>query len=406
MATNIAPPIFALGPALVTNAVIDYSQAAGIKLYRSATAKLQEDLYDCDPAGLRDIMDSLLERAGEYGWTSGIFTIPVDIANPLGTGINIITNHGQVTWEHVREYGATYNTLPTRASQDAVQSYRCLYNSLSSTGRNKITVWRDQYVINDIPNGPAFWKVIVRESHLDTNATTAGLRTKLASLDTYLPKIGYDIEKFNTYVLHLVEALAARGEATTDLLTNLFKGYKSALDKKFVAYIEKKEDDYFDGYNMDAKKLMHLAVNKFKILKDQDLWNAPSPEEEKIIALEAKIHALQKKPGKTPGTKAIVPGDDTIRPKSRKDKPDWMFKEPTDKSKPKVVNDKEYWWCPKHKCMTRHKPSECRKPTESKGTSTDTAKKTTKELTLTQALAAVQEKGDDCSDPDDSADEE
>lgn len=69
-------------------------------------------------------------------------------------------------------------------------------------------------------------KIIVRESHLDTNATSLSISTKLTTdLDRYLPTIGHDITKFNTCLKLLVEGLKSRGETTTDLLVNLFKGY-------------------------------------------------------------------------------------------------------------------------------------------------------------------------------------
>jgi predicted deacetylase len=45
----------------------------------------------------------------------------------------------------------------------------------------------------------------------------------------------------NLHVQSLIEALNARGETTTDLLTNLFKGYKAAKDEKFIKYIENQE---------------------------------------------------------------------------------------------------------------------------------------------------------------------
>jgi hypothetical protein len=55
------------------------------------------------------------------------------------------------------------------------------------------------------------------------------IRTKLTNLDVYMGQVGNDIDKFNKYVQNLLEALNARGETTTDLLTNLFKGYTARL---------------------------------------------------------------------------------------------------------------------------------------------------------------------------------
>ena len=120
-------------------------------------------------------------------------------------------------------------------------------NSLSCTGHNKITSFRNQYTINGTPVGILLLKVIVCESHIDTNAMTTYIRDQLSRLDEFLPLIDYDIGKMNLHVQSLIEALNARGETTTDLLTNLFKGYKAAKDEKFIKYIEKKEEYYEEG---------------------------------------------------------------------------------------------------------------------------------------------------------------
>jgi hypothetical protein len=90
------------------------------------------------------------------------------------------------------------------------------------------------------------------------------IRTKLTNLDTYTGQGGNDIDKFNKYVQSLLEALNARGETTTDLLTNLFKGNAACSDKTFVRYIADKQEDYEEGKTMDATELMVLAENKFK----------------------------------------------------------------------------------------------------------------------------------------------
>jgi hypothetical protein len=178
--------------------------------------------------------------------------------------------------------------------------------------------------------------------------------------------INSDIEKFNLYVDSQVASLAARGESTQDLLPNLFKGYKAASDKKFVAYIEKKEEDYDDGEAMTAEHVMELALNKFKVRKEANTWNAPTEEEEKIFALEAEIKKLKsssKKPtpkkGST-GAQKDASKCPTKRGGSRK-KPAWMLANPkAGDPSTKTVDGKQYHWCPKHKLWTLHKPEECR----------------------------------------------
>ena len=46
--------------------------------------------------------------------------------------------------------------------------------------------------------------------------------------------------------------------------------------------------------NVDTDTLMLQADNKFKIMCEARTWNAPSPEEEKILALETQIQKLRK----------------------------------------------------------------------------------------------------------------
>jgi hypothetical protein len=107
-------------------------------------------------------------------------------------------------------------------------------NSISKEAKNKILIWRNQYSINGYSSGNLLLKIIIHKSHLDTNATTSSIRTKLSRLDTYIVTITTNITKFNGYVRFLIDLLAARGETSNDLLTNLFKGYSAATDKVFV----------------------------------------------------------------------------------------------------------------------------------------------------------------------------
>jgi len=233
--------------------------------------------------------------------------------------------------------------------------------SLSKTGREKITVWREQYHVGSTPSGALLLKIIIHKSHSDTQAQTAYIRHQLSSLDVYMESIGSDIEKFNIHVKTLVQQLNARGETTQDLLVNLFKGYKAAADSKFVEYVEKWEDEYEDVDLVTPEALMTRAANKYKTLVLKEKWLAPSPQEEKVLALEAKVKFMYKKKGANqPAIKKGEANEKKPNQKKSKDKPAWMSKEPNDKNVAKKVEGKEYWWCPIHKSWTRHKATECK----------------------------------------------
>jgi len=66
------------------------------------------------------------------------------------------------------------------------------------------------------------------------------------------------------------------------------------LDTEFVDYIKYHEQQYDDGITITEDHLMHIALNKYKMMIEQKTWNAPTEEQEKIIALEARIDKLLK----------------------------------------------------------------------------------------------------------------
>ena len=191
----------------------------------------------------------------------------------------------------------------------------------------------------------------------------------LAALDEYIGKVDSDIKKFNTHVKSLTRDLKRRRQQSTDVLTNLFKGYKAASDKVFVEYIMRKEEEYEEGAPMTADSLMNLAAKKYKIRLRRTEWNAKSESETKILALETKLMYLQKKDKskgtvKKPGTHkrdlkvTKIPKSD----KFKRDKPAWMTKAPsaTEKGKSKTIDSKYYWWCDALECWCRHHPSKCK----------------------------------------------
>jgi hypothetical protein len=77
----------------------------------------------------------------------------------------------------------------------------------------------------------------------------------------------------------------------------LFRAFKAVKDTEFLCYIKQKESDYEDGdlEDLTPERLMSLAKNKYKLLTDKGVWNAPSEEEEKIIPLQSEINALKGK---------------------------------------------------------------------------------------------------------------
>ena len=89
---------FALAPALIDNNVINYSMAAGVKLYGKVTEPLK-DLYDGNEADLGLFLQQVKTRAEVFGWNH-VLAVPPYVANPDET-LDLIQHYGELTLEQV-----------------------------------------------------------------------------------------------------------------------------------------------------------------------------------------------------------------------------------------------------------------------------------------------------------------
>jgi hypothetical protein len=393
---------------------LDYNTREGHTLYRRATASLYAETgepFDCEPDTLADFIQLIDDHSEENG-LNRLFQIPDnrDPANRINR--NFLDNYGVVTLGMVRDHASTYVNSHSRNAQNSVQLYHCLMNSLSLAGRSKITIWNADYIVAGQRSGVALLKVIIRESDLDTHATAAHIRMQLASLDEFIGTIDSDILKFNIHVKNLVDGLTKRRQTTSDLLTYLFKGYKAASDSPFVDYIKRKEEEHEDGKDLTTDELMNHAANKYKIRLKRRQWNAPSPKESKILALEAKVSSLEKKANTGPAKPKRAksgPSDKRGDSDSKQGKPEWMTEAPNreDIEKVKMVDGKKYYWCQPLKCFCRHHPKDCNATKQSSSTastssSISTKKDTKGKLRFSNALAHVAEEDKDGEDGSES----
>jgi len=255
----------------------------------------------------------------------------------------------------------------------------------------------------------ALLKIIIRESHLDTNATTNQIRTKLSSLDTYILTIDSDIGKFNQYVKLLIQSLTARNQTTSDLLINLFKAYGAVSDEVFRTWLTHKQDEHDEGNEITPDGLMMAAKNKYDAMIEKGTWNAPT-KEEKLVALEAKlesgIKSLKKElKAKRGGTQHIAAKSPKTGPKreERKDNHPKNWKPPKSTDRKEISYKGHTWyWCGKDtggKCekWRAHNPKDCKwtekapdadnEKTKRKG-STQTSNRLEKKLKIARAYVA------------------
>lgn len=370
--------------------VIDYSTKEGRKIYEVATAALPVK-FDLQTKNLLLFLKMLGSRAKRSNWAD-VLSIPDAQAKKH----DLIKDYGQVSMSEVRSHAATYMEAEDRKAQNSAQIVACLELSLSKEALKQVYSRYREYKFNGQENRPMMLKVIISLAHIDTKATVSFIRTNLSSLDSYMEKIGSNIETFNEYVRSQHDALEARGEQTQDLLVNLFKGYMAVKDKAFRDYMAKKKDEYEEGANINEDSLMEFARNKYRVLVQEERWNSKSPEEQQIVALTAQVSRMQSYKPKvpTPGKPTSTnPGRGKGGYRSGKQgeknkRPDWVKQKPRAGQDKRTVDGKEYFWCQPLQIWARHKPEDCR---ASGGTPNAGSSEQQERPTYQQVLASVAE---------------
>ena len=188
----------ALTPALDIAGTLRYrTNKTHYYLWKSGTKSLEDELFDCTPDTFFQMIKSLEERANEMGWTreDGILWI----RRKGGELINLLESYGSISLKRIQRHERTYWNNGYRKSQDDRMLYECIMNSLSPDGKQKINVHKNEYHLKDgnkrIPSGLCLFKVLVRESYLDSNATTSMIRQQLAKLHEYMESVGNNVIK-------------------------------------------------------------------------------------------------------------------------------------------------------------------------------------------------------------------
>lgn len=400
---------FSRTPAHAVTGIIDLSTSTGMKTYNLATTGLTPK-FNFSSAELYMFLKNGEAHANASAWRD-IYMIPEILgpnaaANAVPRTRNLFSEYGIITVDEIRTHAMTYELANGRNAQNSSQFHTWIMNSLTDDAKGKILIDADDYTIpleGDMktPNGPLCLKVLIRNCTIDTRSTNFHLRTSLTSqhLQTYLTSVSYDIELLNQHVKTCHAELMARGESSSDVLVNLFATYLTVPDKPFHDYVVAQKDKYDEGADIDDKKLMLLALTKYKDRIRANEWQAPSAEQEQIIALTAQINDLKKKKG--------FERNDGAKKKKTADSDDprfaWKKVAPAEGDpKSKVVNGKTYHFGCRHKAWVLHKPEDCRmKGPNMKDESKESKKSATgPSLEMSKAMKAIWNGDDDESDSD------
>lgn len=185
-----------------------------------------------------------------------------------------------------------------------------------------------------------------------------------------MTSVSSNISEFNAYVEDIMSSIAARGVLYTGLIMDLYDGYQAASDAKFSEYIEGRYNSYLDGQEkLTPESFMATAESFYLNCKRTGDWNAPMPEQVKMMAMAAELSVL--KAVKKPPLKKKDPKDGRCKGNGRrnggKEKypvESWMLVPLSDghENDVKKFNGKDWRWCPKHIKWTLHggPGNECR----------------------------------------------
>ena len=212
--TMAAVPItvFALTPAQADNLIIDYISSEGKKLYALAMAKLNI-AYDGNSSYLKTFLESLCQHAHSSNWAQ-IMSVP----DHHGIPRSIIDEHGLITLEEVCTHVDTYFWTHCHDVQNSYQLYTCLAHFITAEAAEKVNLDLSMYLLGPKkdPSGVCYLFLLIRIATLHMRSTVNYISTSLFTLEKYMVKVDYNIEKFNQYVKSQHQSLLSSGEPVLD----------------------------------------------------------------------------------------------------------------------------------------------------------------------------------------------
>ena len=252
--------------------------------------------------------------------------------------------------------------------------HKVLSDSLSGEMESYIASMENQGLTND--DGPQLLKLIQTKAR--GRATTQQMKNvkhKIKNLK--LAQFKWNVSKFAEELRSLVDTLK-RNEVEyldADLIDLVETNFKLVNNRTFKALIDTTEATNMTNKTTTSwEDLLDLGEGCYETEKDAGTWGKRSPDEERILALQARLEALiaDKETGKKNGPpNNQTPGSGTSASDGKKKYhyKDWQFQNPDNKKTIKKTikvkgEDTEvtYYWCPNHNggkgMWVRHKPEQ------------------------------------------------
>ena len=113
-----APLELARTPGGAFGGALDYKDKHHFNIYRSATAKLDEEQFGCDPNKFYEFIVCLKHRATSFEWTRGDGIMMIELVQGDGNKVSLLENYANVDLERLIEIEKEYMLLLERSSSE------------------------------------------------------------------------------------------------------------------------------------------------------------------------------------------------------------------------------------------------------------------------------------------------
>ncbi len=295
--------------------LINYSTKRGQLIYDQGCKALDDKAltngFNMIPNETVVFVQAFQRHADAMGWTKGTKQITT-FTNCDGKSIDIIKNYGQINEAMLKtacEQFCKAGEINSQscAKQNNTMMCDCLSNSLSMEAKVRLLTYRNNYTFDRVEYAPLMYKVIMRLATIDLIATTQTLRDNLQNLGVFAATVSGDIDKINSEFDQNYSQIIAQGATVNNPIGIIFKAYSVVPCYNFTTYMKQQHDDYLDGkFTVTHEALMASAEAKMDYLKLKGKWGAKSLDDEKIVAMAAKINALKGKLKLNPKLSAIA----------------------------------------------------------------------------------------------------
>lgn len=288
------PAKFALAPALAQTGPLDYESKAGSAIFKAATAQLLST-FSLKAPNVALLLEQMNVRASSCGW-SNVLTV-VTMIKGIPTKVSLLDKHNMIGEDTCVTHAQGYMHTSSRSAQNDYQIFVCLTQSVDAYTTSIMAKETARYIITagagdpqPLPSGICYLKVLLLKAEVNSRAFAAHTRNQLSQLDKYIIKDAkYDIGQFNDHVRDLLQQLSSRGETSTDAMFHVFRAYEECKDEPFLRYIERIKHSYEDGGELTIQTLMTNAEGQYKTRVLYGNWNQQSPEQKKMVAMQAHI---------------------------------------------------------------------------------------------------------------------